>query len=124
MKKMPGLGEQEWQVLSFVNENAPASVRDVAANYPQLARTTILTVMERLRQKGFLQRAKIEGIFRYSPRQEQQHLIRRQISDFVQKTLGGSVNPFLRFLSEDSTLTEDEKKQLEKIAARLEKESS
>lgn len=121
---MPGLGEQEWQVLSFVNENAPASVRDVAANYPQLARTTILTVMERLRQKGFLQRAKIEGIFRYSPRQEQQHLIRRQISDFVQKTLGGSVNPFLRFLSEDSTLTEDEKKQLEKIAARLEKESS
>lgn len=123
MKKTPGLGEQEWQVLSFVNERAPATVRDIAANFPQLARTTVLTMMERLRQKGFLQRTKVDGVFHYSPRQEQQHLVRRQISEFVQKTLGGSVNPFLRFLSEDTNLTEDEKKQLEKIAARLEKES-
>src|SRR5207249_331104 len=61
--EQPSLGDQELEVLRFVAEHAPISVGEVAERFGEprgLARTTILTVMERLRKKGFLTRSKAE----------------------------------------------------------------
>ena len=66
----PTLGDQELEVLRFVAEQCPISVGEVARQFgvPRgLARTTILTVMERLRKKGFLTRSKNERPARYAP---------------------------------------------------------
>ena len=60
------LGEQQLDLLRFVTENAPITVGEMAKVYGSprgLARTTILTVMERLRTKGYLSRKKVEGVF-------------------------------------------------------------
>jgi predicted transcriptional regulator len=74
----PSLGDQELEVLRFVAEHAPISVGEVAQQFgvPRgLARTTILTVMERLRRKGYLARSK-ERPARYSPRLSQNEVLR------------------------------------------------
>ena len=53
------IGDQELALLQYLGENEPASVGEVAAGFGEargLARSTVLTMMERLRTKGYLQR--------------------------------------------------------------------
>jgi predicted transcriptional regulator len=65
------LGEQELEVWRFIADHAPVTGRAVVEQFGRergLARTTVLTVIERLRQKGYLTRRHREGVFHYSPR--------------------------------------------------------
>jgi predicted transcriptional regulator len=119
------LGQLELEVLQFVSENPPLTVRDVVANYGEprgLARTTILTVMERLRKKGFLERKKIGGSYAYSPGREQAEVMQGIVKNFVERTLGGSLQPFIAYLAKSRGLTDDEIEGLNKIVDRLETE--
>src|SRR5437763_10767081 len=100
MERSP-LGAQELEVLRFVAEHGPASVGEVAEQFgaPRgLARTTVLTMMERLRKKGYLVRKKEARAFRYAPRQAQADVLRGLVRDFVEKTLAGSLTPFVAYL--------------------------
>lgn len=124
MKKIPSLGEQEMEILKYIDEHSPASVREVAQYFEskkQLARTTILTVMERLRKKGFLRRAQVDGVFKYSPKIETQELLSSKVSDFIEKTLGGSLNPLVNYFISSSQLSREEIKKLKEMALKLEK---
>lgn len=125
MKKIPSLGEQEMDILKFIDAQSPVSVRQVAQHFEvekKLARTTILTVMERLRKKGFLSRSQVDGVYKYSSKIETDTLLTNKISDFVEKTLGGSVGPLFSYFLSSSKLTVDEINQLKEMAYKLEKE--
>ena len=127
MKKIPSLGEQEMEILKHVSAHSPISVREVAAHFESekgLARTTVLTVMERLRKKGFLTRSQLEGVYKYSAKIGTDALISNKISDFVEKTLGGSVSPLFNYFLSSSKLTADEIQQLKEMAAKLESKGS
>ena len=107
MKQMPSLGKQEMDILKYVSTHSPITVRDVAQFFElekKLARTTILTVMERLRKKGFLGRSKINGVFQYSPKIKTVDILSSKISEFVEKTLGGSVGPLFNYFISSSNL--------------------
>jgi predicted transcriptional regulator len=120
MKK--AVGEQELVVLRYVAEHGPATVGEVAERLgePQgLARSTILTVMERLRQKGHLTRSKVEGVYQYSSVVPASELLREVVGEFVQRTLSGSLSPFVTYLSEADDVSEEELKQLQDVVARL-----
>ena len=120
----PGsLGDQELELLRYVADNAPASVRDVVDNFgtPRgLARTTVLTVMERLRKKGFLTRLKDDGVFQYTPSMAKPQLLQNLVGDFVQKTLGGSLSPFVAYLTEARDLEDAEIAELRKLVDQME----
>ena len=123
MKKIPSLGEQEMDLLKYISENSPISVRDMATHFERernLARTTVLTVMERLRKKGFLIRAKIDGVFKYSAKFSTGDVLSSKVSEFIEKTLGGSLSPLFSYFLSSGDLTEDEMAQLKDLAARLE----
>lgn len=125
MAKFPSLGEQEMEILKYVDAHSPISVRDVAQHFEiekKLARTTILTVMERLRKKGFLSRSQLNGVFKYTSKIETETLLTNRISDFVEKTLGGSVGPLFNYFISSSNLTAKEIVQLKEMASKLEKE--
>lgn len=117
------LGDQEFQILKYVSEHAPVSVREVAAYFAEtrdLARTTVLTVMERLRKKGFLDRVKSGGGYVYSPRKEQGTVVKELISDFMDRVLGGSFDPFIAYLSSNAKLTDQQLNDLRNLVDRLE----
>lgn len=123
MKKIPSLGEQEMDILKYISANSPIAVRDVAQHFEQekkLARTTVLTVMERLRKKGFLSRSQTDGVFKYSSKIKTGDVLTSKISDFVEKTLGGSVGPLFNYFLSSSNLNEDEIKKLKELAEKLE----
>ncbi len=113
----------ELTILSYINDHHPITVREVAeyfARTNEYARTTVLTLMERLRQKGHLQRTHENGVFRYTPSVPKASLQRNLVRDFVRRSLGGSLSPFVAFLSEEARLTDAELQELKNLVVELE----
>lgn len=126
MMKPPQLGEQELAVLRFVTDRAPVTVREVAQEWGEprgLARTTILTVMERLRKKNFLVRTKApdDTTFQYAPAVEKAELMQSLVRDFVERTLGGSLSPFVAYLSDAKDLNEQEMAELRRLVEEMDR---
>jgi len=112
------IGRAELEVLTFIHDHHPATLRQVADHFAQsrgLVRTTALNVMTRLCKKGFLVRKKIDGVFLYSPKIPQQKLLRDLVGDFIQQMLGGSVDPFLAYLADDARLSDQQIADLRKM---------
>jgi predicted transcriptional regulator len=121
----PPLGSTEIEILRHLGDRSPQSVGDVAAHFAATscqARTTILTLMERLRKKGFLTRKQIGGVYHYSPKVEKHDLLRRLVKGFVDTTLGGSVSPFVAYLSENGPVSADDLAQLKQLVRDLEQQ--
>ena len=92
----------------------PASRADVAAalspEHP-MATTTLLTLLTRLGEKGFLQTDKEGRRSLYTPLVSQADYLAAQSRTFVQKVCGGSLPAFAAALC-DSGLTREELEQL------------
>jgi predicted transcriptional regulator len=124
---MAKMGERESAILAWIAANEPASVAEVAAEFGHsrgLARTTLLTVMERLRVKGFLKREKVEGVYRYLPSEPHDEQMRGMVGRFVERSLGGSLEPFVAYLSKDAALTDGQKEQLRALVRSLDHDES
>jgi len=120
------LGELELEVLKVVWEIQPCTVREVAEVLGERrgsARTTVLTVMQRLHAKGFLRRRKRQGLYHYSTTVNRKKLISGLIRQFVDKVLDGSAAPFVAYLAEFEELTPEQAEALRKIAQDLESRS-
>jgi len=118
MNKLASLGDQELSLLRYVTDHSPITVREVADRFGEeqgLARTTILTMMERLRKKNYLVRVKDAGSFQYRPVVAKTELMHTLVQDFVEKSLGGSLSPFVAYLTEAKGLTERELTELRKL---------
>ena len=123
MRSKSTIGRAEMEVLHFVHDHHPITVREVADQFGEgkgLVRTTVLNVMERLRKKGHLTRKQNSGGFQYSPRLPKADLLRGLVREFVNGSLGGSVSPFVAYLIEEGNLTEKELEGLRQIVAELE----
>ena len=123
-KKKRDLGDLELAVLNAVWERPGSSVREIAAIMAEergLARTTILTVMQRLHAKGFLKRKKVGAVYRFTATSEQRQVVSDLIGQFVRKTLGGSPAPFLAYLADTNELTDEQIAQLRGIVDDLER---
>ena len=112
------LGSLEIVILRYIGDHYPIKVAEVAEHVAQTtgqARTTVLTVMDRLRRKGYLIRKQVGGVYRYSPKVPNQDLLRGLVKHFVDTTLGGSVSPFVAFLAESGPISEDDLELLNRL---------
>jgi predicted transcriptional regulator len=117
------LGPLELDVLRYVADHGPVSVREAADHFAEAsghARTTVLTVMERLRAKGYLSRRKGGGLQRYIATAAKADVLQGIIADFVDGALGGSVSPFVAYLLRSRELNGDEIRKLEQLLKRME----
>ena len=116
------IGDQELALLQYIAEQGDASVGEVAAAFGEsrgLARSTVLTMMERLR---YLQRKQVGGgvgVFRYSTTARQDDVVRNAVGSFVEKTLQGSVSPFVAWMSQRTEVSDNELAELEALVATL-----
>jgi predicted transcriptional regulator len=118
----PSIGDQELALLHYLAEHGQASVGEVAAGFGEprgLARSTVLTMMERLRGKGYLKRRQVQGIYRYSAATGPGEAMRSAVGSFVEKTLSGSVSPFVAWMSERAEVSDSELAELEALVAQL-----
>lgn len=117
------IGDQELALLQYIAEQGDASVGEVAAAFGEsrdLARSTVLTMMERLRAKTYLQRKQVDGgVYRYSTTARQDDVVNRAVGSFVEKTLQGSVSPFVAWMSQRTEVSDNELAELEALVATL-----
>ena len=117
------LGSTEVAILRYIGDHHPIRVGEVAehvASTTGQARTTVLTIMERLRRKGYLTRKRVEGVYRYSPKVAKTDMLRGLVEHFVDTALGGSVSPFVAYLAEGSPLSEGDLHTLKRLVHEME----
>jgi predicted transcriptional regulator len=117
------LGDQELALLRFVSSHGPISAGEAATQYGEpnrLARSTIDTVLIRLHKKGFLSRTQQANLFRYEAVMEPQAVMGSLVEQFVEKTLGGSLVPFVTYFVSQNQLTEAETAELRQLVSKLE----
>jgi predicted transcriptional regulator len=121
-RSRPTIGDQELALLHHLAAHDNASVGEVAADFGEprkLARSTVLTMMERLRAKGYLRRKRSGGVYRYAAATGPGEAMRSAVDQFVEKTLSGSVSPFVAWLSERGEVSDTELAELEALVQQL-----
>src|SRR4051794_33958233 len=103
-KAHPSLGERETELLRFAAGRGPVSVGEAADGFGEpngLARSTVKTVLERLHKKGYLARSRraADGIYVYSSPVEERELLGGLVQRFVDRTLAGSLDPFVTYFN-------------------------
>lgn len=121
--KKPGLGRAESEVLRYVADRGGATVTEVGdylAETKGQTRSTAANMLERLRSKGFLDREKIEGLYRYTLAESKEPMYGGFIDDFVNTVLGGSAAPLAMYLSQRAEIDKDQLKMLQALVKSLE----
>jgi len=116
------IGGQELELLRWIEARVDSSVGEAAEGFGgerSLARSTVLTMMERLRRKGHLERRSVDGVYRYRPVVGAGEAVRDAVAEFVDRTLAGSVRPMVDYLVEHEELGERDRAELERWIARL-----
>jgi predicted transcriptional regulator len=117
MDEKQSLGQLELEVLKAV-WNQPGStvneITDALLQQKEYARTTILTVVQRLHKKGFLTRNKKQGAFRYYPTESKEEVMGSLTRRFIQSTFEGSASNLIQHLTTTS-LSADELAEMRNI---------
>jgi predicted transcriptional regulator len=119
-KETGSVGDRELELVRWIERRGDATVGEAAEGFGDehsLARSTVLTMMERLRRKGLLVRRALDGVYRYRAAVPTGVLDRRAVAEFVERTLGGSLAPFVAYLAESERLDERQIARLEALLA-------
>lgn len=115
-------GSQELAILRYVAEHGPIGAGRVAEAFATdrgLARSTVLTMIERLRKKGHLSRRKSGGVYVYSSALDGPGVMSRAVGQFIDRALRGSVSPIAAYLTERGEVSEDELRELQRAVRAL-----
>lgn len=118
-KKQENLGELELEVMKILWERGRSSVLQVSeqlSKQKDYARTTVLTIIQRLHKKGFLKRKKEDGVYRYEPTQKRQQVMGTLLNQFIDRVFDGSSTSLVQQLTR-AKLSDQE---LDQIRAMLE----
>ncbi|MBC8137294.1 MAG: BlaI/MecI/CopY family transcriptional regulator [Fibrella sp.] len=124
--KRPTLGEQETDLLRYVAaQPTPLSVGEAESGWgdpANLSRSTVKTVLDRLHRKGYLERVRrTDGIWGYRSPLPEQELMGSLVQRFVERTLAGSLDPFLAYFARTGAgrLSPTEQRELERLVQKL-----
>ena len=120
--KRKSIGGQELALLQQVGQLGDASVGEIAVLLGEsrgLARSTVLTMMERLRTKGYLRRRRVNGVYRYSTHTGGKDAAHDAVGAFVERTLQGSVSPFVAWMSRRGKVSDEELAALQALVEKL-----
>jgi predicted transcriptional regulator len=126
-KSLTHLGETEMEVLHHVWDLGEATVADVRERILEdrdVAYTTIMTVMKKLAEKGYLDYHKEGRSYVYQPAQEPnevQHSLLRRLMD---KVFEGSPSALVQTLVKREDLSDDERAEIRALIDALEEEDT
>jgi len=121
-KSLTSLGETEMEVLHHVwdlGEARVAEVRERILDEREVAYTTVMTVMKKLAEKGYLKYRKEGRSYVYSaavPQNEVQHTLLQRVMD---KVFHGSPSALVQTLIQRESLGEQEQSAIRSLLSQL-----
>ena len=120
MTKRPlrAMSPAETEVLHLVWQLEPATVREIRKNLPRnrkIAYKTVLTLLTRLEEKGYLKHEVVDQAYVFSPAIERKEVVKRTVLDFLDRLFGGDPTPLMQFLVEDGHLDAQDIEKLKQL---------
>jgi predicted transcriptional regulator len=117
-KSLTPLGETEMEVLQHVwrmKRATVAEVQECILKKRKIAYTTIMTVMKKLADKGYLQYEKDGATYVYEPAQSQEEVQQNLIQHLVTKAFDGSPAALIQTLVKNESLSESEREEIRQL---------
>jgi predicted transcriptional regulator len=122
-KELPSLGEMEMHVLRVVWREQPCTERQVwelVRGERSVGRTTVLKTLQRLEAKRLLVRTGGEGPVQYRAVVDKRRFLPAVVRRFVDRTLAGSLEPFVAYLADSDRLSAKDLAALKSIVKKME----
>jgi predicted transcriptional regulator len=124
---IPELGDAELEVLKTLWDTGPGTVRQVMSRLHERGRkvayTTVLTVLTRLEQKGYVASDKSELAYVYTPKVSRERVAGSRLKAMVQQLYDGAAAPLVLHLMESERFTAAEIEQLQRLIERLDRDA-
>lgn len=121
---MPSVSDAELEVLKVLWSLGPATVRDVAAALKRqrrrLAYNTVLTLLSRLREKGFVEADRRDTAHVFRAAVSRDELVGSSLSQLADRICDGTASPLLLALVRDPRLSSADIAHLRKLLDELE----
>jgi BlaI family penicillinase repressor len=118
MTKIPKISEAEWVVMEVVWRKHPVTALEVVQQltaHKQWQDQTIRTMLRRLIRKKALS-YKAEGkVYYYEPAVSREQCVRGESESFLERVFGGTAQPLLLQLMQETNLSSDEIAELKRI---------
>lgn len=114
---MNQLTKAEEQLMQFLWEKRTAFTKDLIESYPKPkpASTTIITLLKRMQEKGFVGFKEYGKSREYYPLVEKDKYFSKQVGEMIQTFFNDSAMQFASFFTEKTDLSEKELEDLRKI---------
>jgi BlaI family penicillinase repressor len=115
---LPALSPAETEVLRLVWQLEAATVQQIFDTMPEdrsVGYATVQTLLRRLEKKGYVQH-KVQGkAHLFSAAVKRDQVIKRTVSDFVERLFGGDPLPLILHLADHSKLNADDIDRLKQL---------
>ena len=114
---MNTLTKAEEQLMQFLWEKRTAFTKDLIEAYPdpKPASTTVLTLLKRMQEKGFVGFKEYGKSREYYPLVEKDKYFSKQVGEMIKNFFNDSAMQFASFFTEKTDLSEKELEDLRKI---------
>jgi BlaI family transcriptional regulator, penicillinase repressor len=125
---MPPVNDAELEVLKVLWADGPATVRDVAAALKKqrrrrrLAYNTVLTLLSRLREKGFVEADRRDAAYVFRAVVSRDELVGSSLSALADRICDGTASPLLLALVRDPRLSSADLAHLRQLLDKLQRE--
>jgi BlaI family transcriptional regulator, penicillinase repressor len=116
--RRPAMSRAETEILRLVWQIQEATVQHVYEALPgnrKVTYVTVATLLRRLEEKGYLKHRTQGKAFVYAPAAKKEDVIRRTISDLVERLFGGNPVPLMQHLAQHSGMTDEDIERLKEL---------
>jgi BlaI family penicillinase repressor len=117
------LTNAEWSLMECLWESSPRTGREAVEYLKKRVgwkRSTTLTMLRRMTEKGIIKSEKRDGITVYSPLIRREEATIQETQSFLDRVYRGSVSMMLNTIAENEALTKEEIDELYEILRRVE----
>ena len=119
----PTLTARELAIMKIVWDRKGATVREVheaLKSVRPVAYTTVMTLMNILAGKGYLERERHDRAYFYTPVRKRQQVLQSMVRDFVDRVFDGAAQPLRVHLVKEQPITAAERRELQRLMDSLE----
>jgi len=119
MKEQKNLSDAEFTVMDVLWRLGQGTVKEVQgmlAGERTLAYTTVATLLNRLKDKGYVEAQEKNFAYEFRPLIAREQVVRRKLDDLVRQVLGGDIAPLAAYIVRNTQLTPEQIDVLEALA--------
>lgn len=119
MKQQKNLSDAEFAVMDVLWRLGQGTVKEVQgmlAGERTLAYTTVATLLNRLKDKGYVEAQEKNFAYEFHPLIAREQVVRRKLDDLVRQVLGGDIAPLAAYIVRNTQLTPEQIDVLEALA--------